>query len=259
MENISNVPQGLESEVQEPDIMSVFEESDAVNQEQPEVQSETKEEIEDRWKDLPEQEGKYRSLKSKYDKLYSYHENVLREAEENSKAKQFVEDLLADDEIFEAFVAERKPELLQKKDITAIIKEKMAQEFQDYQPSRREAEEDPGGKAWLYYKRLDELYDEQKNKKSTGALSIKELKAKRLEMEKAREMELTNVLTEVKTAMKWDDNQLKQFESWAKKLKPIEIAKMYNFAIKTMRIPSVTNLPGNSSQPSSRSSFWNSI
>lgn len=207
-------------------------------------------EIDERFSNLPKAEALIRTLQSRHDKVYSELQNTLRELEQYRQYKNTFDQLLEDDEVFEAFVYSRKPELVKEKDVTEIIKNKLKEEFGDYKPTREEAEEDPGGKAWLYYKRLDELYDEYKNKKSAPK-SIEEIIKRKAEEKKKQEEALLQEIEKVKKSMNWDDNQLVSFRNWANKLTIHDLAKMYNFALRTMRM----NVKSASSLPSSDTSL----
>lgn len=243
---------------QEPDIMKVFE----VEQEQQVTgvgednmqliapQDESAEvsqdniEIDEKFANLPKAEALLRTYQSRYDKLYNEHQNLARELEQYRQYRELVDQLMSDDEVFEAFVYQRKPDLVKPKDITEIIKEKLKEEFGDYRPTREEADADPGGKAWLYYKRLDELYNELKGKGTTKAKTIEEImKQKAMEREQQEKM-LVEEINKVKTSMNWDDTQLERFRDWASKLSVLDLAKIYNFALRTMRIPSATQVTG---------------
>lgn len=215
-------------------------------------------EIDERFKDLPKPEAVKRTYQSKFDKLQSQNEQSLRQVEEASKITTFFDELLEDDEVFEAFVAERKPELISNRNnadaMTARIKKQLEEEFGDYKPTREEAEADPGGRAWLYFKKLDKLYD-QMEQGNSKVKTLKELRAERAALKKEQEEKVNKQIQEVQQQMKWDDQQLSSFKEWAQKLSIPMLAKMYNFATKTMRIPGATTIPGGATRPSAREQF----
>jgi hypothetical protein len=215
-------------------------------------------EIDERFKDLPKPEAVKRTYQSKFDKLQSQNEQNLRKVEEASKITTFFDELLEDDEVFEAFVAERKPELISNRNnadaMTARIKKQLEEEFGDYKPTREEAEEDPGGRAWLYFKKLDKLYD-QMEQGSSKVKTLKELRAERAALKKEQEEKVNRQIQEVQQQMKWNDEQLDSFKEWAQKLSIPMLAKMYNFATKTMRIPGAATVPGGATRPSAREQF----
>ena len=215
-------------------------------------------EIDERFKDLPKPEAVKRTYQSKFDKLQSQNEQNLRKVEEASKITTFFDELLEDDEVFEAFVAERKPELISNRNnadaMTARIKKQLEEEFGDYKPTREEAEKDPGGKAWLYFKKLDKLYD-QMEQGSSKVKTLKELRAERAALKKEQEEKVNRQIQEVQQQMKWDDQQLDSFKEWAQKLSIPMLAKIYNFATKTMRIPGAATVPGGATRPSAREQF----
>lgn len=220
-------------------------------------------EIDEKFKDLPEAEAKIRTFQSKYDKLYASHEQAMREIEEKSRVSQFFDELLSDDEVLEAFLSERKPELVKSvsgiEKTQALIKQKMQEEFGDYKPTRDEAEDDPGGKAWLYFKKLDELYNQTNKTGDNKIKTVKELRAERLQQSKMKEEEVQKQMEEVKAQMNWKEEDVVRFKEWANKLTIPMLSKMYNYAIRTMRIPNVSSMPGGSSQASARQKFLDSI
>ena len=207
---------------------------------------------------LPEYELKYRKLQSEYDKLFHRNEQVVREYEEALKAKEFVNDLLEDEEVFEAFVYERKPELISHKDLTEAMQEKLEKEFGDYKPESRE---DTSPKAYLYFKRLDEMYEEMKNKKSVPK-TLSELKKQREKEKELNKRKIQEEISKAKKVMNWEDSQLENFQKWANSLKVTDLMKMYNFALKTNRLSprsSVASSQGSYVGKSARDNFLHSL
>lgn len=258
--SIDDTSQGVPST----DLMSAFETAQESNPNGSIDQQQVQEpvvEIDERFKNLPHAEAIARSLQSKYDKLYAEHTNTVRDIEQKLKYEQFVTELMEDDQVLEAFLNERKPELVQKKDFTSVIQEKLKTEFGDYKPTRDEIEVDDylGSKAWLYNKRLDSLYTELTGKTGKTPQTIKELKEERARVKQAEEAKNDLVFDQLKKENNWDDVQVKSFYEWAQKLSPSNLAKMYNFAKRTMRIPSATGIAGNPQVRSSRNAFIDSI
>ncbi len=242
------------------DVMDVFEvneQVDSVSQDSVDAESSQQSqeiEIDERFKHLDKTEGLIRTLQSRYDKLYNEHQKLVKEQEENAVYLQILNDLLEDDLVFEAFVRERKPELIKETDITSIIQQRLKSEFGDVRYTRAEADENPGGKAWLYFKRLDELYDEYKGntpKVQTLKEAIQLKKQMREKQEKEMMANIQRDMEAVKKEMKWDDEHLVRFQQWAQKLKLVDLAKMFNFAIRTKKIPSIASV--NVGQPTFQS------
>ena len=198
-----------------------------------------------------EWEKRYRELQSKYDKLYHTNEEVVTDYQEALKAKEFLAALMEDEEVFEAFVYEKKPELINKKDLQTELKERLSNEFGEYHPSRDDA--DP--QALLYFKRFDELYNELSHKKQPPK-TLKELEELRANERKMQEEQIQKEVERAKEVMKWDDNTVKNFHNWAKNLKVVDMMKMYNFALKTQRVPNLSSMPGSPKPPTTaRESF----
>lgn len=251
------------------DIMQVFEvndnqqvEADSQSDITAEAQSQDVE-IDEKFKHLDPYEARIRTLQSRHDRVYNEYQKLLKEQEENAKYLEIFNDLLEDDMVFEAFVRERKPELIKDSDVTELIQKRLKEEFGDVRYTRAEADNEPGGKAWLYFKRLDELYNEYKGNspKITSlreAIRLKREQAERQQKEAAARIQAE--MEEVKRQLKWNDQQLIQFSQWANKVKLIDIAKMYNYAIRALKIPSVANVnTGNPITQSLRSKFLNNL
>lgn len=215
-------------------------------------------EIDDKFKDLPREEATLRTIQSRYDKLYKIHEQMLREKEENSKLVEFLTELEEDDTILEAYLNERKPELISKRDISTIVKEKLTEEFPEFaelRPTRQDADDDPGGRAWLYFRRLDELYADLKGQ-SGKTKTVKEIREEHKQVKMQQDAEIHRQLQDVQTKMNWEDNALQSFIQWANKASLYDLAKMYKFGLNTMRINSVTTIPGQQpTQKTARQSF----
>ncbi len=241
------------------DIMKVFDTPEVEEVNDNSINSEPDVEIDDRFKDLEPSEAKYRTIQSKYDKLYNQYQNMVKESEENTVYLQVLNDLMEDDLVFEAFVRERKPELIKETNVTELIQKKLREEFGDVKYTRAEADENPGGRAWLYFKRLDELYSELKGNhpKISRLKEAIEYKRQLKEKEsKQRAAELQTEMDKIKKELKWDDNKIVNFTKWINSVKPIELAKIYNFAIRSQKVPSIANANvGNTVTQSLRSKF----
>jgi len=248
------------------DFMSAFDVVEGTNQpvESPIQEQEEKSlyEVDERFKDLPYGEAALRTLKSKHDKLFSLNEKLAKEQEENSKAMMFLNDLLEDDATLEAFLNERKPELIQKKDFSQTLQEKLNNEFPeflDYKPSRVDADNNPGGKEWLYFKRLDELYSELKTGGNKHVSTVKELKEQRLKAKAEQDALIEREMLTAQKEMGYSDEDVKSFYKWSQNLKLVDMMKMHRFAAKTNRIPNVGNIPGSPIQQSARSQFLKTL
>lgn len=208
---------------------------------------------------LSELEIKYRGLQSKYDKLISSNEELVLQHNLALESKQVLNDLLndEDEDFFDSFVYSRKPDLFSNRDIGTTIQETMAEEYGEYKPTRAEADDEPGGRAWLYFKRLDELYDANKSKKIP--LTFENLKKQRAQEKEQNLKQSQKDMEKVKTTFNWGDNELSNFQEWANTLTVIDVAKMYNFASKTNRTPNLLNSNGQSTSASDRTNFLNSI
>lgn len=194
--------------------------------------------IDERFKDLPEAEALARTMQSRYDTLYPKYQEAIQRLNELEPLTEIIDDLMNDDEALYAFLNERKPELIQSKDIGSEIKKILSEEFgSDYRPSltREQADiEDPGGKDWQYYRRLDELYNELKNGGSryNKIASLKAYRQKKEAMRQNAEQELKKQMDIAKQQLKMDDTEVKKVTDWAGNLKFQDLVKIYRFLIK---------------------------
>jgi len=246
---ISNDPTQVSQGDMSTDIMSAFEVKQEPGQpagsdNQGQVQQLPQIEIDPRFANLPQQEALIRTLQSRYDILAKKNEDLVRDSMTKSKYEQFVNELFDDDQIADAFISERRPELFQKKDISAAIQTKMKSEFgEDFVASREEADRDPGGKHWLYFKRLDTVLNEVQGNPAK-IQTVKELKAERVRLQAEQDEKSKQVFDVIKRENNWSDVQVDQFYGWAQKLTPLDLVKIYKFAINTMRITPLSDIEG---------------
>lgn len=208
--------------------------NDNASKSQPEVF-----EIDDRYKNLPEPEGRFRTLKSKYDKLEADHTKLAGEYEFGSKAQLLIDNLVKDENLLRVFINQVKPGLLPKVDLGSSIKETLKTEFgEDFKPSltRIEAErDDPGGKDWLYYRRLDELASKLSGNPGTEATSVKEYLEKVASMKESEKQKYLAHIEEVKKEFNATDEEIKGTLAWGEKLQLRDLLKLNRFL---RRLPS---------------------
>jgi len=182
-----------------------------------------------------------KTFQSRYDKLYAQHQNILKEMNSLSEKAKLLEEISSDPEYLEAFVREVNPNLLPQKDITLVIQDKLHAEFGDYKPSRMEADEEPGGKAWLYFKRLDELYNETK-------ATTKPLK-KVSEIKGEKQQAIESQIRELQTEFKLNDNSVTGFKQWANGLNLKNLYQIYAQSLKTISSPDSISINGSTRPP----------
>lgn len=218
-------------------------------------------------KPLSKAEYLYRQFQSKYDKLFAEHQKLVQELEEKRKLAELVEKALEDESYLYALVGEIKPDLLPKPDIRDLIKRDLAKEFgENYRPSltREQAEiEDPGGKDWLYYRRIDELYNKYKNLNQELPENLAKLKEKKEKEKQLQAQQYERVLNDIKQKYKATDDEIKAvFEFW-QNIKPEELFKIHRFL---RRFPTLTpslerapSLSRNETTNNARLRFLNSL
>lgn len=194
-------------------------------------------EIDDKFKHLPEAEAVARSLQSRYDKLQNEYQPLVAKMQEYEPLIEILDDLLENDEAFYAFVNERKPELIQQKDIGVELKQQLAKEFgEGYKPTltREQADvDDPGGKDWRYYKKLDELYAELKTGSAyTKTASLKAYRQKKEALAKAEEERVQKQVEKAKVDLKMTDEEVARVSTWAEKLTFADLTKLLRFVSK---------------------------
>jgi len=200
-------------------------------------------------------ETNFKEMQSKFDKLQAQNELNVHDLNEATSSREFLSQLMEDDEVFDSFVHERKPDLFKKQNISEILQNKLTEEFGDYKPTRQEADENPGGQAWLYFKRLDDLYAHTSQSKTPKALA--ELKAERKLAKETQAQKTKAEIIKLKKTMNWDDDNIANFQKWANDLSLDNLAKMFNFAVRTQRkMPNVTNASGTSSGQGSLRKEW---
>ncbi len=215
--------------------------------------------IDDRFKDLPPAEGALRTIQSEKDSIFTTHQSMEAQMTEDSKALEVLDNLLTDDEYLEAFVKERRPDLIQEADRSQVIQEKLNNEFPEFseeKPAREDADRDPGGKAWMYHKRLEELWNETgKQGKEYG--NLKELREHRGLKAKEQQAEAEREIDQAKTAMKYDDQQVGVFKEWAEKLSVVDLMKIHKAVLGSQgnRSPNLSSTQGAATIPSARQNF----
>lgn len=225
-------------------------------------------EIDDRFKHLPEAEAVARSIQSRYDKLYKDYQPLVAQMEEYKPLIEILDDLLDNDEAFYAFVNERKPELIQQKDIGVELKKQLTKEFgEGFKPSltREQADiEDPGGKDWRYYRKLDDLYSELKQGSAyTKTASLKAYRQKKEALAKAEEERFQQQVEKAKVDLKMTDEEVERVSKWGQSLDFAKLTKLLRFVSKfpTTKAAAQISKSTGSGTPSStaRQQFLDSI
>ena len=204
--------------------------------------------IDERFKDLPKAEGALRTLKSQHDRLETTNLKLAQDAEESSKIDEFFDNIMSDDEYLEAFLHERKPELIRKVDRTAIIKDTLSNEFPEYveeKPSREESDNDPFGRAAEYYRRIDELWLETKGNGKKVSTSLKDWKVKHDADKQALQDTANEEVRLAQEKLGYTDEQMRIGLDWGKKLGVYEVLRLHRAVVKKpTSSPSTTHSQG---------------
>jgi len=207
-------------------------------------------EIDQKYQGLPEAEAIARTIQSKYDKLNMDYLAEVKRSQENLIYKEILNDLYTDENALLAFLSERKPELIQTRNIDTEIKKRIAAEFgEGYEPqlSRDEAErKDPGGVDFRYYKKLDSLWNElsQNGNGYSKYKTLKEFRQSQIDSLKAKEAEIEAEIQEAITKFNMQQSEVDWTRKWAANLKFSEIVNIARFLRKFKNAPSMGNIPG---------------
>lgn len=222
--------------------------------------------IDERFKELPPEEAKFRTVQSQRDVLEAAHNKLMKEYEEKDKISGLFDQMIEDEGLLYAFIRQVKPDLVKPIDLGTQLKEQLQKEFgADFKPvmSRDEAErEDPFGKDAKYYMRVDALKQKLLNEGGQENLTIKEYLAKKKQSQEAENAKYEMERDRVKQEYKMSDLEVKAVSDWALKLGFKELVKVHRFLSKFpgKSNPNLNNVPG--SQPgvlSERDKFRNSV
>ena len=171
-------------------------------------------------------------FQSKYDKAQDSLNKVSQKAEHLSSLEDFFHNIYEDESVRRAFIAELEPDLITPKDPYDALEEQLKKEFgDDYVPDDDEAGK-PLTKSWRYLKRVDELYKEQTSNKTNLPKSLKELRTDRKTAQEASKLKVAEDRQQVLSTMKWEPTQYNAFVEWAGKINPLDLAKIYSFAMR---------------------------
>lgn len=250
------------------DFMSVFEEpveQTGNNEGAPSSaqQGEVEIEIDSRFEGLPREQALIRTLQSRVDSTTSQLTKAQQELLQASQFRDLFAELMTDDTVFESFLAERKPELLQKStDPSTQIQTALKQKWGDFTPDTQEMMI-PGTKSWLYNKDAESMYSRMTGNESGKKLvPLKELRENRKREAEAQRLTMEQEIGSLKEKMKWDDGNVQSFVTWAKSLTTADLAKIYNFASRNSvpQMKSNVSVPGaGKAGTSARSAFLNDI
>jgi len=262
MENITSpqeTPQATSGTPQ--DILNIFEEEQVIPQQPGSISEPANQEIDPRFLNLSPEEAQKRTEQSRYDKLQAEYNKALQLQEEHSKYVAFMNELMEDDELLDAFLYERKPELVKSRDIDTIIAEKLKAEFGDYTPDPNEVRTPGVSKAWRYEKRAEQIYTELLNKNSDKNLTVKELRQRREQKKQEEQVSFQRELEQIKRENNWSDVEIRNFYDFTQKLDMRSFVKIYKYALRnSQRInPNIVNHPGQTINTSARERFLSTL
>lgn len=193
-------------------------------------------EIDERFKELPQEEARLRTLQSQRDSSIANYNKLMKEYEEKDKITGLFDQMIEDEGLLYAFIRQVKPDLVKPVDLGTQLKEQLQKEFgSDFKPemSRDEAErEDPFGKDAKYYMRVDALKQKLLNEGGQENLTIKEYLAKKKQTQDTENAKYEMEREQVKTEFKMQDAEVKAVSDWAMKLKFKDLVKVHRFLSK---------------------------
>lgn len=210
-------------------------------------------EIDERFKELPIEEARLRTLQSQRDSTEARYNKLMKEYEEKDKISGLLDQMIEDEGLLYAFIREVKPDLVKPLDLGTQLKEQLQKEFgSDFKPamSRDEAErEDPFGKDAKYYMRVDALKQKLLNEGGQENLTIKQYLAKKKQVQETENAKYEMEREQVRQQFKMSDPEVKAVSDWALKLKFADLVKVHRFLSKFpgKSNPNLNNVPG--SQP----------
>lgn len=207
-------------------------------------------EIDPRYKGLPEADAIARTIQSKYDKLNMDFINAQKELQASSVYKEILADLYEKEDALYAFLNERKPELINSRDIKTELKKALTTKFgEGFKPtrSRDEAErEDPGGTDWLYYKELDKLTAELTSGSGSYAKhkSLKEFRDTIKAQREAEDREIEQEISQAKQKYQMPDAEVDWTRKWSATLKFADLVEIARFLRRFQNSPAMASIPG---------------
>lgn len=206
-------------------------------------------EVDERFKELPTEEARLRTLQSQRDSSKSAYDKLMKDYDERDQVAGLLDQMIEDEGLLMAFVSEIKPDLIKQRDIASELKGQLQQEFgEDFKPqlSRDEAErDDPFGQDSKYYMKLDELKQKLKGGDNPQATTVKEYLKKKSELAKADDEKYAQERETVKNQFKMSDVELKSVSDWARGLGFADLVKVHRFLRKfPTRNPNLTSVPG---------------
>jgi hypothetical protein len=223
-------------------------------------------EVDPDFQGLPAAEAIARTMQRKHDKLFTEHQKIVQEYEKSAIFKEILNDLYESDDAFNAFISERKPELLQQRDIGESVKKRLAEKFgEGYEPemTREEAErKGVGSKDWQFYRMQDTLWQELSKENSYGKFkTLKEYRESLVNKRKEEDGNIQLEIDEAKRKLQASDAEVDYARKWASNLKFQDILVVTRILRKLQKAPVIGNVPG--SQPNqispSRKDFLDSI
>jgi hypothetical protein len=206
--------------------------------------------IDDRFKELPLEEARFRTIQSQRDSLSATHNKLIKEFEEKNKIAGLMDQMIEDEGLLYAFIREVKPDLVKPLDLGTQLKEQLQKEFgADFKPelTRDQAErEDPFGKDAKYYMRVDALKQKLLNDGGQENLTIKEYLAKKRQVQQTENAKYEMEREQIKQQYKMEDAEVKAVSDWALKLGFKELVEVHRFLRKIPgKInPNLNNVPG---------------
>jgi len=205
-------------------------------------------EIDEQFKGLPEAEARARTIQSRYDTLQTERDKFAADLQEAEPYKNFVNQIMTDENMLIALVNKVKPGLIPKMDVSADIKARLKEQFgEEFKPelSREESErQDPGGTDWQYYKKLDDITTNATKGDPQHELTIEQYK-KKIDAEREAGSEAAKVQIEAaKKEFNATAEEITAISEFGNKLEFRDLVRIHRFlrkfSSKTSGIANVT-------------------
>lgn len=209
--------------------------------------------IDPKFAHLNPQEAMFRTFQSRYDQMKSEMDKIKPDYERAKAIEETFIQLLEDDETLEAFLHERKPELIQRPDFKTYVDRKMKEEFgEDFVFDGNKATYDPLHIA--YQERVRELYQEYQKGNVAKAKSIKELREKRQKEIENQNNQLRQSFQNLQQQHKLSNEQMRGFTNFIQKANT-DINLLFNLWRLSTRQQQIPTVNGSFQSPNTSSNI----
>jgi len=183
--------------------------------------------IDDKFKELPPDEGLARTIQSKMERLKGELKGEITKSEELGKQARFLGELKENPELRQAWLNEVDPD--SSVDVDTMVTKALNKEgFKDFQPNDEE-KNIPTSQTAKYYRRANYLYSTYENNQSNK--TVKEILALSEQNANKTQKKLADDLKQIETDEKWDKSTMSNFIGFAQKFDIYAIKKVFKYKL----------------------------